>query len=51
LGDGSCLGESGPLVAALLEDGTGPTEAARWSLAMALALLATPGVESAVPLA
>ncbi len=51
LGDGSALGETGPLIAGLLDEGVRPSEDARWSLAMALALLATPGVESAAALA
>jgi uncharacterized protein len=51
IGDGSSLGEQGPTVAALLEEGMGVTEEAPWALAMAIALLATPGVESPAVLA
>lgn len=51
LGDGSALGTSGALVAGLLEEGVRTTEDAPWSLAMALAVLATPSVESAVAVA
>jgi len=48
LGDGSCLGESGPVVAELLEEGVKVTQDALWALALAMTILATPGVESAV---
>ncbi len=47
LGDGSCLGESGPIVAGLLEEGVKVTQEAPWALALAMTILATPGVESA----
>ncbi|HEX3040542.1 MAG TPA: amidohydrolase family protein [Solirubrobacterales bacterium] len=50
IGDGSSLGESGELVARLLEEGARSTEDAPWSLAFALAVLSTPGVESPVAL-
>ncbi len=50
-GDGSCLGEDGPLVAALLEEGAAVTQEAPWALAMAVTLLLTPGVESTVAVA
>lgn len=51
VGDGSCLDEDGPLVAALLDEGAAVTQEAPWALAMAIALLLTPGVESAVAVA
>lgn len=51
LGDGSCLGESGPLVAGLLEESAAVTREAPWALALAMTILATPGVESAAALA
>lgn len=51
VGDGSCLGEDGPLVAELLEEGAAVTQEAPWALAMAVTLLLTPGVESAVAVA
>jgi uncharacterized protein len=51
LGDGSCLGESGRVVADLLEEGVKVTQEAPWALALAMTLLATPGVESAPALA
>jgi uncharacterized protein len=44
VGDGSALGESGPVVHQLLEEGASPTKEAPWALAMAITLLATPGV-------
>lgn len=47
LGDGSCLGESGPIVCDLLEEGVKVTQEAPWALALAMTILATPGVESA----
>ncbi|HEX2095812.1 MAG TPA: amidohydrolase family protein, partial [Solirubrobacterales bacterium] len=48
VGDGSALGESGPLVAALLDESAAVTEEAPWALALAITHLLTPGVESAV---
>ncbi|HEU4737413.1 MAG TPA: amidohydrolase family protein [Solirubrobacterales bacterium] len=51
VGDGSNLGEQGPVVAELLAEGTAVTQEAPWALAMAITLLATPGVESAHALA
>jgi predicted TIM-barrel fold metal-dependent hydrolase len=51
VGDGSALGESGSVVDELLEEGARVTQDAPWALAMAITLLATPGVESAVALA
>jgi hypothetical protein len=51
VGDGSALGESGPVVHRLLEEGTSVTQEAPWALAMAITLLATLGVENAVALA
>ncbi len=51
LGDGSCLGESGPAVVELLEEGVKVTQEAPWALAMAMTLLVTPGVERAAALA
>ena len=51
VGDGSALGESGPVVHQLLEEGASATQEAPWALALAITLLATPGVESAVALA
>ncbi len=51
VGDGSALGESGPVVHQLLEEGASVTQEAPWALAMAIALLATPGVVCAVSLA
>lgn len=47
LGDGTVLGAEGATVLALLEEGAAETEDAPWALALSLALLATPGVESA----
>ena len=47
LGDGACLGESGPIVAGLLEEGAEVTQEAPWALALAMTILATPGVERA----
>lgn len=47
VGDGSALGESGPVVSALLDEAAASSEVP-WALAMAVALLLTPGVESAV---
>jgi hypothetical protein len=47
LGDGSYLGESGPVVIDLLEEGAEAGTEAPWALALAWAILATPGVESA----
>ena len=51
VGDGSWLGEQGPIVAGLLEAGAAVTEEAPWALAFAITLLATPGVESPIALA
>jgi hypothetical protein len=51
VGDGSALGESGPVVLGLLEEGASVTQEAPWALAMAITLLVTPGVESDVALA
>jgi hypothetical protein len=51
LGDGSCLGESGPIVSDLLEEGAKVAQEAPWALALAMTILATPGVESAAALA
>jgi len=51
LGDGSCLGESGPIIAGLLEEGSRVTREAPWALALALTILLTPGVESTVAVA
>ena len=51
VGDGSVLGESGQVVHQLLEVGVSGTQEAPWALAMAITLLATPGVESGVALA
>jgi uncharacterized protein len=48
VGDGSALGESGPVVVELLEEGAEVTQQAPWALAMAITLLVTPRVESAV---
>jgi predicted TIM-barrel fold metal-dependent hydrolase len=48
VGDGSALGEFGPVVRQLLEEGALVTQKAPWALAMAVTLLATPGVESVV---
>lgn len=48
IGDGAALGDSGALVAALLEEGGRVSQEAPWALAMALTHLLTPGVESAV---
>lgn len=50
LGDGAALGAEGATIAALLEEGSMPAEGAPWALAFALALLATPGVETPVAL-
>lgn len=50
VGDGSFLGEPGSIVAGLLEESAAETAEAPWALAMAIALLATPGVESPVAL-
>jgi hypothetical protein len=50
VGDGSALGESGPVVRMLLEEGASARHEAPWALAMAITLLATPGVESDVAL-
>lgn len=47
LGDGSCVGESGPIVSDLLEQGATVTQDALWALALAMTILATPGIESA----
>jgi hypothetical protein len=50
--DGSAIrGGSEPLVAQLIEEAGSGTEESPWALAMALTLLATPGVESAAPVA
>jgi predicted TIM-barrel fold metal-dependent hydrolase len=46
--DGSNLGEQGPLISELLDEGAAVTLEAPWALAMALTLLLTPGIESAV---
>jgi uncharacterized protein len=51
VGDGSALGESGPAVSELLEEGEAVTPDAIWALAMAVTLLLTPGVESAAAVA
>lgn len=51
VGDGSCLGEQGPIVAGLLEEGRAESPEAPWALAIAIALLATPGVETPALLA
>jgi len=51
VGDGSSLGEQGPMIAGLLEEGVAGTAEAPWALAVAIALLATPGVESPAVLA
>jgi hypothetical protein len=51
VGDGSALGEYGSVVHQLLEEGASVTQEAPWALAMAITLLATPGVESDVALA
>lgn len=51
VGDGSRLGESGELVAALLEEGVEASPDSPWALALAVALLLTPGVESPVAFA
>jgi predicted TIM-barrel fold metal-dependent hydrolase len=51
VGDGSALGEFGPIVAELLDQGAAVTPKAPWALAMAIALLLTPGVDSAVAVA
>jgi uncharacterized protein len=48
VGDGSALGESGAVVCELLDEGAAVTQEAPWALALAIALLLTPGVESAV---
>lgn len=48
VGDGSALGEAGPAVAELLEQGAAVSREAPWALAMAATLLVTPGVGSAV---
>jgi hypothetical protein len=46
--DGSSLGDSGALVAELLDESAAVTQEAPWALAMALTHLLTPGVESPV---
>jgi predicted TIM-barrel fold metal-dependent hydrolase len=51
LGDGSCLGEPGPIVVDLLEEGSEVSQDAPWALVLALTILLTPGIESAVALA
>lgn len=51
VGDGFALGESGAIVSDLLEEGAAVTQDAPWALAMAITLLLTPGVESAVAIA
>jgi hypothetical protein len=48
LGDASALGVSGPLLTALIEEGLAASADAPWALAMALALLLTPGVDTGV---
>ena len=48
IGDGSALGEQGPVVVGLLEEAVVAGTEALWALALAMALLATPGVESDV---
>lgn len=48
VGDGSGLGEPGTIVLDLLEEGAGMDQEALWALAMAIALLLTPGIESPV---
>ena len=50
LGDGSFLGEQGPIVAGLLDEGAAVTQEAPWALAMAITILATPGLRSPVAL-
>ena len=47
--DGAGLGSSGRLISELLEESMSAAWDSRWALAMAFALLLTPGVESAVP--
>jgi predicted TIM-barrel fold metal-dependent hydrolase len=50
--EGSALSDgSEPLMAALIEESAAGSAESPWALAMALAILATPGVESAVPVA
>lgn len=49
LAEGGDLGETGRTAAALLDEATQSSEGGIWALALALALLATPGVESATP--
>ena len=51
VGEGSALGASGAIVAELLEEDAAVTQDAPWALAMAIAILLTPGVESAVEIA
>lgn len=51
VGDGSALSGSGAAISALLEEGAAVTEDAPWALAVAIALLLTPGVERAVAIA
>lgn len=51
VGDGSALGEQGPIVAELLEEGAVVSQEAPWALALAITLLATPGMESPVAFA
>lgn len=51
VGDGSALGEAGPIVAELLAEGAAVTREAPWALALAIALLATPGVANPAVLA
>lgn len=46
VGDGSALGESGPVIRELLDEGAAVTQNTPWALAMATTLLLTPGVES-----
>lgn len=48
-GDGSALGDSGPVVHQLLEEAASGSRETPWALAMAITLLATPGVESDLP--
>lgn len=47
--DGAGLGNAGRQIADLLEESMSAAWDSRWALAMAFALLLTPGVESAVP--
>jgi hypothetical protein len=47
--DGAGLGSSGGQISELLEESMSAAWDSRWALAMAFALLLTPGVESAAP--